>query len=362
MTATALITTTINIPNLLMDYARNAKEHGHSPKIIVAGDRRTPGEAADFCASIPSQTGIECEYLDCAAQDRFMASYPELNRHLPWNCVQRRNVAILKAIADQAEVVITIDDDNFVIDGDYFGVHQQTGKSQELESFGEEGQWFNICQFLDESCGQKFFPRGYSVLARQHRSAGAATVTSMKTAVTAGLWLGDPDIDAVTRLAGAIDATGYMRQDNFFVSSGAWVPFNSQNTALTRESMAAYFLSPYVGRYDDIFASFIVKRIADHLGEGISFGHPLVRQDRNTHNLLHDLQLETMGMHATDAFVAALTAAPLSATSWPECTEQLCSWMEESMEEFFADLQDHYRKQLEQFFAGYRLWTQLPIW
>ena len=55
---------------------------------------------------------------------------------------------------------------------------------------------------------------------------------------------------------------------NFFLAPGARGPFNSQNTILARAVLPAYFLSPNVGRYDDIFASFMVKRIADHLGWG----------------------------------------------------------------------------------------------
>lgn len=45
-------------------------------------------------------------------------------------------------------------------------------------------------------------------------------------------------------------------------------PFNSQNTAVTRQVLEAYWMCPCVGRMDDIWPSYVVRRVADHLGKG----------------------------------------------------------------------------------------------
>ena len=182
----------------------------------------------------------------------------------------------------------------------------------------------------------------------------------MRVAVNAGLWLGDPDIDATTRLSAPVTATGYGRAENFFVAAGAWAPFNSQNTALDRRALPAYFLSPGVGRYDDILASFIVKRIADHLGEGICYGHPLVRQQRNPHDLFSDLEREIMGMRITDDFIAALEQATLPASGWRDCAAELCAQAQAAMRD--KSLPESHQASLAGFFAGYRLWLDLPVW
>ena len=55
MTAIALITTTINVPHLLTDYARDAKAHGRELKIYVTGDRKTPSATADFAPLFPDK-------------------------------------------------------------------------------------------------------------------------------------------------------------------------------------------------------------------------------------------------------------------------------------------------------------------
>ncbi len=362
MSDTALVTTTINVPRLLADYANDARTHGRDVKMYVAGDRKTAQQAPEVCADVARTTGIDCEYMDCSAQEAFLHPWPRLAAHLPWDSVQRRNVAILKAAADGAQVVITIDDDNFVEEKDYFGAHAIVGQETQLDEFGQPGEWFNVCSFLHEASGREFFARGYGMQARaaSAREQQQSTAASRRIAVNAGLWLGDPDIDASTRLSAPVSAVAYGRDTNFLVAPGCWTPFNSQNTALARAVLPAYFLSPFVGRFDDILASFIVKRIADHLNEGIAFGRPLVRQERNEHDLLRDLELETLGMKITDAFVQALQDSKLSSSSYAACTVELCDQAELAMGA--ASLANEERARLSAFFAGYRMWAELPLW
>ena len=302
MSAIALVTTTINVPRLLHAYARDAQEHDQAVKIYVAGDQRTRAGAADCCELVARRTGIECEYLDPASQYRFLSPWPKLREHLPWNCIQRRNVAVLKAARDGAAKVVTIDDDNFIAEENYFACIAHVGVPGEkvtLPAYGRPGEWFNVCRFLETANHYQFVPRGYGMAARAELEDGSAAASgpalTMPVAVVAGLWLGDPDIDAATRLAHPIEVTRYALDHNFFLAPGARAPFNSQNTAIASAALPAYFLSPHVGRFDDIFASFMVKRIADHLGWGVSFGRPLARQERNAHDLFHDFDMESFG-------------------------------------------------------------------
>lgn len=60
-----------------------------------------------FCPSAIS------ERCSISPQERYLLAFPELAATLPWNCIQRRNVALLWALdVERADVVITIDDDN----------------------------------------------------------------------------------------------------------------------------------------------------------------------------------------------------------------------------------------------------------
>ncbi len=368
MYAIALITTTINVPEVLHGYARDAREHGREVKIYVAGDRKTKAGAADYCARLARETGIECEYLDPVSQDRFLARWPELREHLPWNCIQRRNVAILKAFCDGADALVTVDDDNLVAEDDYFEECMRVcggpGATLTLPAYGKRGDWFNVCRFLATANNYQFVPRGYGMSARADLDDGSELATgpslTMPAAVVAGLWLGDPDVDAATRIAHRIEVTDYRLDHNFFLAPGAHAPFNSQNTILARAVIPAYFLSPRVGRYDDIFASFVVRRIAEHLGWGICFGRPLVRQERNEHDLLRDFDLERFGMRHADSLTEDLTNVVLTKSDFASCAVEICDQLEPGGNHRNGSRNE--TNPLAAFLSGYRIWAELPVW
>jgi len=54
-----------------------------------------------------------------------------------------------------------------------------------------------------------------------------------------------------------------------------------------------------VGRYDDIWPSYVVRRIADHLHHRVAYGYPLLFQERNPHNYYTDFDNERMGMQSS---------------------------------------------------------------
>ena len=50
-----------------------------------------------------------------------------------------------------------------------------------------------------------------------------------------------------------------------------------------------YFTPQSVGRNADIWSSLVVCKISSYLNETIVFGNPVVRQDRNKHDLHKDI-------------------------------------------------------------------------
>lgn len=312
----SLITTTINVPLNLEDYARDFKEHGHEVEIVVAGDRKTPGGVEDFCKTIGAR------YLSCQEQEDWL---PKSYSHfLPWNSIQRRNVAILWAYKSGAEIIYTIDDDNYLYTKDYISGHGPIGKVKNLTTESHASGWYNPCQLLTEKDGKDFYPRGYSFANRLSKPDAVSVATTMgRIIVNAGLWIGDPDIDAVTRLAINPIVTEGRFSRNRVLGTGTKAPFNSQNTALHRDVIPAYCMITGVGRYDDIVPSYFVQRIADHLGDHISFGFPLVSQERNVHDITKDLADEVLGMQLIDRIVGWLYEIPLTGKSYLECIQEI---------------------------------------
>ena len=319
---TTIVTTTINVPTLLLKYALNAKSYGHKDlDFIVVGDRKTPPETADFCKSVPH---YRCAYLDIPAQREYLNRFPELWSYLRFDSVGRRSIGILLAYENGADVVVTLDDDNFVMDQDFAGLHAVAGSVRELPTYRSTSGWFNVCSFLQAGDEGEFYHRGYPQKMRGVENGHSVTcsLVARRVAVNAGLWVGDPDIDAVTRMERQLVVCGFSRNwpgSNIALHPGTWSPFGSQNTALMRDAVPAYFLNPYTIRYEDIWGSYILTRIAEHFGDVVSYGEPLVRQDRNPHDPWQDLEMERNGMILTDDFCAALRSIPLTGATYHDC-------------------------------------------
>jgi hypothetical protein len=329
---TTIVTTTINIPKLLSQYAENARYYGHKEvDFVVIGDRKSPAGTAEFCQTLTQY--YPCCYLDIPAQQKYLDRFPELWTHLRFDSIQRRNIGLLLAYENGADTVITIDDDNFVLNQDFVGLHSVVGTVRELPTYGSTSGFFDVCSFLEVDDNVRFYHRGYPQKERWTTSAFFSNYPDRRrVAVNAGFWLDNPDIDALTRMERQPVVRGYKAHwpGNIALQPGTWSPFNSQNTALMRWLLPAYFLSPYIGRYDDIWASYVIARIAQHLGDVISFGDPLVRQERNPHDMWKDLDVERNGMILTDDFCEALRAVPLSGTTYHECFGELAEKLGEA--------------------------------
>ena len=172
-TKVAVVTTTIYVPKCLDDYFANAVTYGHSDTLfVVTGDTKTPAEAKSFCAEASARHGVNCVFMDVEDQKAYMSKvhlffwlsylylmrmqYPEFDAHLPWRCIQRRNVSILYAYEQGCDVIIAIDDDNYVLPGtDFVGTHLAGLSLQDnpLTSLCSSSGWLNVCKYLKDHRG-----------------------------------------------------------------------------------------------------------------------------------------------------------------------------------------------------------------
>ncbi len=301
---TTIITTTINIPHFLLGYKADTEKHGRTVDYVVVGDIKSHSATAAFCQTIPN-----CTYLDVEAQNRYMARFPALSEHLPWNSCERRNVGMLWAWEHSADVFIMLDDDNYAIGQDTIGKHQIVGNSPRLPTYHSDWHWFNVCSLLQEKNNVEFYHRGFP--PRHRWPAYETTTVNEKThrvVVNAGLWLENPDTDAITRLERPLDVIGFKSgtPGTFALEPRTWSPFNCQNTAIIRDAVPAYFLTPHIGRHADIWASYILTKIAHSRNEVVTFGDPMAVHKRSYHDLWADVDLERKGIRLTDEFVGIL--------------------------------------------------------
>lgn len=309
---TALITTTIFTPKVLALY----RKLGPNVKFFIALDNKMDG--AGIAKEFPSDP-----LMSWLTSDWQKGSGYSCSELIGWNTVRRRNIALLEALKWGANVIVTIDDDNVPI-GSYFGApfifHDMSYRRSDdvaEDDYDAPMSWHitgpRAWNGLKATSPSKWFDAGQLMLPRTpHRGfpydkkaqPSYEPIVDAKIGVAAGLCLGDPDIDAVTRIATApiVHTVSELARAGVVTDPReTWTVFNTQNTAFIRELAPAMFCAPGLGRFDDIVASLITQRVMRSRGLHVHFGQPFVWQQRNSHNLIRDLEEEVWGMrHLTE--------------------------------------------------------------
>ncbi|HET7434392.1 MAG TPA: hypothetical protein VFN10_06720 [Thermoanaerobaculia bacterium] len=325
----SLVVTTIFEPRFLDGYLDNLERHGRkeSAELIVIIDRKTPATVAQACAAA-KQRGfrVECPTLD--EQEAFLAKFPSMAERVPYNSDNRRNIGFLMALDRGAELLISIDDDNFVIgEDDFVGAHSVVGDSIDVAEEESSDRWFNIGALLTSKPDRvEIFPRGFPYYARRNERQLTASVSRRaRVAMNAGLWLSDPDVDAISRLAIAPRVSAADPAPHF-LGARSWSPINTQNTAVARDAIAAYYYVRMgftvgglsIDRYGDILSGYFVQACIKNRGEAIRIGSPVADHRRTPHNLFKDLYHELAGMVILDDMLPWLMDLELRGANYAE--------------------------------------------
>lgn len=328
---TGIVLTTINIPTVLEKYIDNCKMYGHKDVFFVTiGDRKSPPDTSVYIQSLQDH-GFDMIYLGVAEQENWLEKVPEFGRFLPYDSVERRNIGYLYAAEMGADVIISIDDDNIPLPQyDYVGDHSIVGQTVECEVVSSSTGWFNMCSLLQAEPQRRFYHRGFPIKKRWLSEELSYRTEKKRIVVNAGLWLGDPDVDTITRLEEPFSVVGVRNpKSRLVLASDTMSPFNSQNTAFSIDLLPCLYLitfefgtnrgflaANYSFRYDDIWMSYFAKRIIDHMGDAVCIGPPHVEQQRNEHDYLLDLRRELGPMEMTNKLVDILSSIEVTEKSY----------------------------------------------
>jgi len=306
-----VVITTINHPNVILDIAANATTHNRlaDAKVWIVGDVKTPASTADL-AKQATDSGLQTIYLDIEAQHKLGAEFGPFYDRLPLNNESRRNIGYLAALADGCEILLSIDDDNFPTASDFIGGHLQAGIGWHKPLLCEQKGFHNICEYLEFEPARPVYARGFPFRLRgtQNLAAEITPDSARKIGVLAGLWLQDPDIDAITWLNGAVRGTAYHGPDMIALDQSTWTPINTQNTSVVRALVPAYLCVPMgwdvpggkIQRYGDIWGGYFLQALMQGTEYNVAFGEPIAEHRRNPHDYLDDLRGEYWGLLLTD--------------------------------------------------------------
>lgn len=337
----SIVVTTIHGPEFLEGYVEDIRDSGlqATTDIIVIPDRKTPPSVFEWCSDfVGGALTILCP--DISRQSEFLEKFPSLADRIPFDTDHRRNVGFLMALDRGADIVISIDDDNYVEGGGFVDGHSVVGEYSDAPIVESESGWFNTCNMLVHEPIVEIYPRGYPYFARSPATVKEGHAPG-KVSVNAGLWTLDPDVDAVTRLALGPTVES-LRSESILLGKDTWAPINTQNTSVERGAMGAFWYvrmgfrlgGLLIDRYGDILSGYFCAKCVKSLGESIRIGTPTTIHRRSEHNLFKDAYHELAGMMIIEDLLPWLVEQPLTGSSYTEVYRDLSHALDEQASRF----------------------------
>jgi hypothetical protein len=346
-----IVITTIHVPNLLVDFAKNFLEHNQkNTSFIVIGDKKTPHEKCKEICNKVEGMGIQCEYFDILDQEKWLKEFPKLAEIIPYNSDNRRNIGHLMAYQRKSNL-IQVDDDNFPTDDNFIKYHSVVGNKIKAKSVSSSNKWYNTCEPLETSTGRKIYPRGFP-FARRRNEILTYDQDEGFVAANMGLWLNVPDADVITHLADPVTITKVRSKEPLIISRGNLCPINSQNTAIFRDAIPCFyyvlqneiFNGITLDRFGDIWQGFFAKKVIDAVGHKVTVGGPIVNHRRNPHNYFDDLKFEFYGMLVTEKLADILERIELNSRNYVDGYLELAEILDKT--EIYPDInvQKYFKK------------------
>ena len=332
MKAALVLTSIHDCTNLLDGYFSNFEKYGHDVDVFLIPDMKTPRQRPDK----------RIQVTEIAEQEEFLRKVGFDPDDIPKNSDNRRNVGYLMALASGAEIIVSIDDDNYCLPGtDFIGQHK-AGLDGQQTITRVSGGWYNNCNLLRPlsrngiAITTGIYPRGFPYYARNGQRTYHISKRGTQPAINSGLWIGEPDLDALTWLS--LPYRSKSALGSVVLSSGTWCPINSQNTAIHRWVMPSYYfvrMEEPIDRFGDILQGYFAEKCAKHLGYSVRFGTPFVRHKRNSHNYLKDLLAEMHGIAMLEELLPALIEHELEGKTFPEAYLSLADFLDRQPHPFY---------------------------
>lgn len=260
--------------------------------VIIVGDKKTidvfTTNITQFCE--PTDNNKQklkekrCIYLDIELQDSLFGN---LSRLIPYNHYGRKNLGYLYAISQGYTTIYETDDDNIPYDN--FDLFPEN--IVELED--KNHRWINIFKYFTN--GSHIWPRGYPLSIVKSEPLFYTHETNILPSIITGLVEGDPDVDAIFRLTCLSDVS-WETNKAIVVSRNNICVFNTQNTFWIDPDIFISMIIPcsVTFRYCDILRGIITNVILKYSKKNLMYISPNVMQIRNEHNLIKDLESESV--------------------------------------------------------------------
>jgi len=240
-------------------------------------------------------------------KENFGSNYQKYVSLIPTRCHAETSFGFLAAFQKQPDLVIELDDDTFPILGqDLVKLHHDNLIKDDGRTVRSLGRWYNTVDNLVLNCNMRVFPRGHPYFEEARTEQYLWTEKGGRCVLNMGLWVGQPDLDAVTILhSGGLDGRSVLqatrlRETKIIADRDTYFAICSMNTAFVTKIIPAFYqlYMNFLGidRFDDIWSGILLKKVVDHLGDNICLGAPTVRHQKRPRDAFSDLKKEIDGM------------------------------------------------------------------
>jgi len=309
------VTTTVNVPEFLESYRLNIEANNVDPsnlEFIIVGDMKSPDAEINRYIK-PMSSSLKIEYWNVKSQLRWIENHfpnkiSKVNLAIPWNSIRRRNFGYLRALEIDADIIVTLDDDNFASSQDFVAEYSLERKCAPVVK--SANSVVNHLQILEFNHPHRIYPRGYPIprfFSDTFEITGSAEV---KPVLNMGLWYESPDVDAFTNILYPSKSLGLKKNNHvtYAVAYDNYISINTQNTTFKKELAIPFYCLLMdteihgipINRYDDIWAGLFTLKLIHRIGDHVTFGSPLAVHRRNKHDYVSDLKSELWGMVLND--------------------------------------------------------------
>lgn len=239
-----------------------------------------------------------------------------------------RSYGFWKAHQLGADIIITIDDDCYLVDKDFVERHVANLSLWAPESWATT---FPHPDFL--------YTRGFPYDVRNKHPV----------MISHGLWSNKMDLDAKTQLQHPDVSMDPYPPMISFIPKGAYFPMSSMNLAFRREILPLMYFPPMgsdpegnlwgYDRFDDIWAGIFAKKICDHLGLGVISGSPFV-EHRKASDPHKNLEKEKAGTAANETLWKVVDDVVLKEDTPISCYKELARKIRFPKEPYFEKLRE----------------------
>lgn len=270
MSLTAVLTTIQPPTPAAVELARRVKLVGGS--LVVIGDQASPSaylDGADLWTLEHQQT---LPYRLASA--------------LPVKSYSRKNLGYLLAMQARVGCIYETDDDNRP------NRHWAPRQPMVRAAVARNDGWANSYAHFTS---RRIWPRGLP-LSQIDAKPKAGKPRKVWCPIQYGLADGEPDVDAVWRLATGAPSVRFDRAPSLALAAGAWCPFPTQSTWWWPEAYSLMYLPSHCTfRMTDIWRGFVAQWCLWQMGGMVAHHAPEVTQARNPHDLVKNFADEVPG-------------------------------------------------------------------